>query len=138
MSVVRVKPGVQFDVIAPGGIRILAALEEGASLHNVDLEITSGTDFHALPDPHARGEAYDVSVQGLHVDDVVALWHWFVTTLGPLFTVLYECPTVPTDPKLRAISYIGVHATAPHFHLQVKNGVTYPPPAAAPAPTRTA
>jgi len=44
MNVIRVKPGVEFTVIAPGGFRILAALVMVADRLTQDLTITSAAD----------------------------------------------------------------------------------------------
>lgn len=133
MNVVRHRPGVRFDVIAPAGFRILAALDLAAQDCLTDLMITCGTDSHALPDPHPLGEAYDVSVHTLsaqHISDVKA---HLEDTLGPLFTVLYEVQEVPSDPTLRSIAYVNVQATGPHFHIQRKKDTTFPPETEYPA-----
>jgi hypothetical protein len=136
MNVVRVKPGCQFAPIAPGGFRILAALDTVARAAAVDLEITCGSEGHPPDDEHTRGIAYDVHVGGFTVDQVLDLRRRLQLELGPLFTVLYERPDAPPDPRLAVIAYINPHATAPHFHVQVKRGTVYPP-AAAIAPTVT-
>lgn len=59
---VRVKPGVRFDVVAAAGFMILGALKQASKALGIDLVITSGTDGeHSGPsDPHKLGEAYDV------------------------------------------------------------------------------
>src|SRR5271157_3264171 len=73
MGVVRVKNGVQFTKIAPGGFRILSALDVVAESLSYDLTITSACDGeHSGPsDPHHRGEAYDVRVHDLLDKDAV-------------------------------------------------------------------
>lgn len=68
MSVLRVYPfpnpaqAVRFDVIAPAGFRLLAALDNLSRDWPSDIFLTSGTDgAHSGPtDPHKRGCAYDV------------------------------------------------------------------------------
>src|SRR6266852_6869978 len=82
---VRVKEGVQFTVIAPGGFEILAALDYTAGVIKHDITITSGTDGeHSGPDdPHHRGEAYDVRSHDL-LDKQLAL-ATIVTFLGILY-----------------------------------------------------
>lgn len=127
MSYVTTKPGVQFATIAPAGFAILAALDKLAFFLPAPLVITSGTDFHTAPDPHATGNAYDVSVAGFDAALIVALYHRLQAYLSAQFTVLYEVPAPPLDPTLGAIAYVNPHATAPHFHVQLKNGVTYAP-----------
>lgn len=62
---VRYKDGVRFDCIAPAGFRIIAGLECTARRVDHDLTITSGTDNHQRPDPHALGEAFDVRTHDL-------------------------------------------------------------------------
>lgn len=127
MNVVRVKAGVKFDRIAAGGFHILAAFDQVARDAGVDLEIICGTEGHDERDPHPRGEAYDVSVHHFDVEHILDVRARLVRQLGPLFTVLYECPTHQTDPRLATIAYVNEHATAPHFHVQVKIGQIYPP-----------
>lgn len=127
MNCVRVKDGVRFATIAPGGFHILAALDTVAERLHRDLEITSGTDSHALPDPHAWGGAYDISVRGFDVPTICMLVVQLRGMLGPGFTAFYESPTPADDPRLFNLIYTNPHATAPHVHVQVKNGSPYPP-----------
>src|SRR6266853_1023663 len=127
MNVVRVKPGVSFDVIAPGGFRILEALGFVARRCARDLTISCGSEDHPADDPHTRGEAFDVSVAALDIPSIVMVRAELVVQLGPAFTVLYESPTKPTDPRLQLIVYMNAGATAPHLHVQVKKGTAYPP-----------
>ena len=131
MNVVRHRPGVQFDVIAPAGFRILSALDQAAQRCGVDLMITSGTDSHETG-AHPGGEAFDVSVLSLSAQQIADVKASLERTLGPLFTVLYEVREVPSDPTLRPIAYVNAKATGPHFHVQRKKNTTFPPPAAAP------
>lgn len=135
MNVVRVKPGCQFAILAPAGIRILCALDEAARAAAHDLTITCGTEGHAADDPHTTGEAYDVSVAGLSADQVLSLRAWLMKELGAAFTVLYESPTTPADARLAAIVYPDPHTTAPHLHVQRRNRTVYPPIAAPPTVT---
>ena len=133
--VVRHRPAARFDQIRPAGFRILAALDHAAQACRVDLLITSGTDSHTVPDPHVTGEAYDVSVHTLSAQQIADVKASLERSLGPLFTVLYEVPKVPSDPTLRPIAYVNIKATAPHFHLQRKKGTVFPPdPVTPPAP----
>lgn len=127
MNVLRARPSVTFHRIAPAGFRILGALDAVTQVCYTDLEITSGTDSHGLQDPHASGEAYDVSVKGLPDTTVLAIHAFLTARLGPLFTVLYEVPTAPADPALRDIAYVNPKATGPHLHIQRKKGTAFPP-----------
>lgn len=127
MSVVRHRPGVRFDVIAPAGFRILAALDYAAQSCKVDLMITCGTDSHAMPDPHCSGEGYDISVHTLSAQQIADVKGCLTKVLGPLFTVLYETPKVPSDPTLRPIATVNVKATGPHVHIQRKKNTVFPP-----------
>lgn len=126
MNVVRHRPSARFDVIRPAGFRILAALDRAAQACHTDLLVTSGTDSHAMPDPHCTGEAYDVSVHGLSAQQIADVYA-SLKGLGPLFTVLYEVKAVPSDPTLRPIAYVNVDATGPHLHVQRKKGTVFPP-----------
>lgn len=132
MNVVRVKPGCLFAIVAPGGVRILGACDQVARDAGVDLEISCGTEGHLADDPHTKGEAYDVSVHGFSVDEVLDVRSRLMQQLGARFTVLYEEHEKPTDPRLAAICYVDKNATAPHLHVQVKNGVSYPPSVSVP------
>lgn len=130
MFVVRARPSVKFATIAPAGFRILSAIDQAAQQCGVNLTVTAGTDSHQSPDPHCSGEAFDVSVQGLTPAQIVDVRASLATTLGPLFTVLYERPDVPTDPALKAIAFVNTKATGPHLHIQRKKGTQFPPQAA--------
>jgi len=112
VSVVRVKPGVQFALIAPGGFRILSAIDQTAAKVGVDLTITSGTDGeHSGPtDPHHRGEAYDVRSQDLTDDNKGLVLATLEDFLGNRFYGFLE--SAGTDNE--------------HFHIQVAKGTTYP------------
>lgn len=122
----RVGQGVKFDHIAPAGFRILAALDGATKVLSADLEITSGTDSHAAG-RHPAGEAYDVSVKGFTVPQVVKVRRFLMQTLGGRFTVLYETPVRPSDPDLLAIAFVNPDATGPHLHLQPVKGTVWPP-----------
>mgnify|MGYP003500660993 CR=1 FL=1 len=127
IPVLRVRDaGVRFDRILPSGFRILAALDRLATTLGRDVVLTCGTDSHVMPDPHVRGEAYDVSIKGWSATDIDTAHKELRSQLGPAFTVLYEVPSQPSDPTLRPIAYVNSKATGPHFHIQVKKGTTYP------------
>lgn len=131
MGVVQTKDGVQFARIAPGGFEILSALVTVAGMQIDDLEVTCGTEGHTSPDPHVRGEAYDVSIAGLTGDQILALCQRLHATLGLKFTVLYEVPSLgqaqgPASGQSNPYLYVNAGATAPHLHVQVKIGSTYP------------
>lgn len=129
MYTVTWKSTARWDRPTPAGARIIAALDRTASVCRTNLHITSGTDgAHGGPtDPHARGEAFDVSVIGMDPFLIVQVHQYLAQLLGPLFTVLYEAPTPPADARLKEIVYVNRDATAPHFHLQPKKGSTWPP-----------
>lgn len=134
MNVVRARASVRFDLIGPAGFRILSALDQTAQDCHVDLVITSGTDSHAAG-AHPLGEAYDVSVQFLSAQQIWDVHASLEALLGPLFTVLYEVPRLPSDPTLRPIAYVNVQATGPHLHIQKRKGLgEFPPPDPVAAP----
>lgn len=114
MGVLRIKDGVQFSEIAPGGFRILAALDVTASLSNSDLTITSACDGeHSGPlDPHHRGEAYDVRTHDLTTEQKQRLIENTMKILGwdSFYGFLEDAGT---DNE--------------HAHFQVKKGTVYPP-----------
>jgi hypothetical protein len=111
ISVVRVKPGVLFTVIAPGGFELLSAIALTAKEIGHDLTITSACDGeHSGPDdPHHRGEAYDVRTHDLP-NPQYAL-EILIFQLGPLFYAFLEDPGTVNE----------------HIHCQVAKDTTYPP-----------
>lgn len=125
-GVLRCKPGVEFGVIAPGGFRILGALEATARILEQDITITAGTNDHATG-RHPFGEAYDVSVSGMAPSAIKKMHRHLQQLLGDGFTVLYEVPVMPQDTDLRSIAYVNADATGPHFHIQVRKASEYPP-----------
>lgn len=126
VTVLRQGTGTTFNTIAPGGFRILAALDHAAQVIGHDLTITAGTNDHASG-KHVTGEAFDVRVRDLTVPELVRLRQVLQSSLGPRFTVLYECPLPPSDPALLAIAFINKDASAPHLHIQILKGSVYPP-----------
>jgi hypothetical protein len=108
--VVRVKDGVQFTTIAPGGFRILAALDRACLQISHDLTITSACDGeHSGPDdPHHRGEAYDVRTHDLPDKETALRSIQFF--LGPRFYAFLEDPGTENE----------------HIHAQVAKGTVYP------------
>lgn len=127
IPVVRCRGAVRFDVIAPGGFRILAAIDALTQILATDVVITSGTDGHTTG-RHPFGEAYDLSVRTWTVPMIVQAKSFLERILGSRFTVLYEVPDRPDDPHLRSIAYVNADASAPHLHIQVKKDSVYPPP----------
>lgn len=109
----RVKDGVEFSLIAPGGFRILSALETTARKLGVDLWITSGSDGeHSGPlDPHKLGKAYDVRSHDF-ADDFKAV------VLNCLQALL------PSDQFYCFLENPG--AADEHWHCQVRKGTEYP------------
>ena len=113
MGVVRVKDGVEFTVIAPGGFCILAAIENAAALCNRDLTITSACDGeHSGPDdPHHRGEAYDVRTHDIPPEYKQLVAGTILRGLpAGRFYGFIESPGTPDE----------------HFHVQVRKGTNYP------------
>lgn len=112
MNVLRVKPGVQFTIIAEGGFRILSALDQTTQQLTMDLMITSGCDGeHSGPnDPHHRGEAYDWRSHDFNAEEKLRILQCVTEILGDRFYVFLESPGTPNE----------------HFHGQVRKGTTYP------------
>jgi len=115
MACVYTKSGVLFTLIAPGGFRILSAIDQTAAKLGVDLIITSGTDgLHSgADDPHHRGEAYDVRSHEFTSDEKDKILAGIMTLLGwDNFYGFLETPGQDGE----------------HWHIQVKKGTAYPPP----------
>ncbi len=114
MSVVRVKDGVLFTVITPGGFRILSAVEQACrKLNYGDFTITSACDGeHSGPlDPHKEGKAYDVRS------------HDFPEAQKPIILNALQA-LLPSDQFFCFLENIGLPNE--HWHCQVKKGTTYP------------
>lgn len=124
--VLRCKAGVQFAVIAPGGFRLLSALDTATSVLKKDLLLTAGTNDHATG-RHPLGEAYDVSVANLKDGEIRQLVDLLRQILGVAFGVWYEVPLATADPILLPVALVNVHASGPHVHCQVAKGTAYPP-----------
>ncbi|MGD9854841.1 MAG: hypothetical protein AB7U20_07800 [Planctomycetaceae bacterium] len=130
--VLRCRDGVVLTGLAPGGLRIIAALDIVCQRLGKDLWITSAVRENSAA--HARGTAIDVSVVGdygkkeddLTPTEIVALVQNLRVNLGSRFTVLFEMPTMPKDPSLRLVVTINPKATAPHVHVQVRKGTEFP------------
>jgi hypothetical protein len=112
MGVIRTKPGVEFSLIAPGGFRILSALDQCAALLDTDLIITSACDgcHSGQNDPHHRGEAYDVRSHDLSADQKERILKTVMGILGERFYGFLEAPDTDNE----------------HFHYQVRKGTEYP------------
>lgn len=99
MGQVRLKPGVEFKVIAPAGMRILEVLKSIVRSYPFDVTITSGTDgVHSGPtDPHYLGMAYDIRTQDLNTAQKHLLLTDLLKTLGPHFSAFIESPGTPNE-----------------------------------------
>lgn len=112
-TVVRVKDGVSFAIIAPGGFRILSAIDQASQRLALDLVITSACDGeHSGPqDPHHKGEAYDVRSHDMTPENKDRFLANVMATLGyQNFYGFLESPETDNE----------------HFHFQVKKGTMYP------------
>ncbi len=112
---VKVKPGVAFDVVAPAGYVILDALKKASNLLGKDLTITSGTDgVHSGPgDPHETGEAFDVRS------------HDFPPALQKLVLAVIM---VQLDGRMKDRFYGSLEKQGQpdeHYHLQRRKGTTF-------------
>jgi hypothetical protein len=114
-GIVKVKDGVEFKVIAPGGFVLLAAIVMAGQALELDLTITSACDgtHSGADDPHHRGEAYDIRTH-----DVPDPKDLLLTLMDQLerhdpgrFFAFIEAPGTDNE----------------HIHCQVKKGTKYPP-----------
>ncbi len=125
---VRVKDGVQFSVIAPGGFRILSALDQAALTLDLDVTITSACDgqHSGLSDPHHLGRAYDVRTHDHTSEDVQKI----------LRMVMDDLARTPNDEPTRVgaglatMHFYGFLEDAgksnEHLHFQQRQGTEYP------------
>lgn len=114
MSVIQVKSGVLFTTIAPGGFRILSAIDQTCVKLGLDFVLTSACDgVHSGPnDPHHSGNAYDLRSHDFTADQKDRILAEVMTILGwDCFYGFLEDPGQDTE----------------HFHFQVKKGTVYPP-----------
>jgi hypothetical protein len=113
VGVVFVKDGVQFSKIAPGGLRILSAVDQSAAVLDFDVWITSACDgAHSGPDdPHHRGEAYDLRTHDFTETQKDALLDSLYHFLG--YTRFYAFRESPGEAN-------------EHIHVQVKKGTVFP------------
>lgn len=112
MNVLRVKPGVEFTVIAPGGFMLLEAANEAARALGHDVTISSACDgAHSGPqDPHHEGKAYDFRTHD--IPDKYALLAELQKRLDVTYFYVF-IEDEGTDNE--------------HIHGQVRKGVMYPP-----------
>lgn len=113
MGFVQVKSNVLFTVIAPGGFRILSAIDRTAATLDCDLVITSGCDgTHSGPaDPHHSGNAYDIRSHDMSLEQKDRVLAQIMLYLGwDQFYGFLEAAGTDNE----------------HFHVQVKKGTTYP------------
>lgn len=124
----RVKDGVWFTTIAPGGFRILSALDQTALTTELQLTITSACDgTHSGPnDPHHRGEAYDVRTHD----------HTSAEVQKILRLVMDDLARSPRDEPMRVGAGLATQSfygfleepgtPNEHLHFQVRRGTEYP------------
>jgi hypothetical protein len=112
MAYTRNKDGVLYTTIAPGGHRILAAIDYVAESNDHDLTITSACDgVHSGPnDPHHRGEAYDIRTHDLDDVDTVLKDIQFYLGSEHFYAFLEDLGTANE-----------------HIHVQVRKGTVFPP-----------
>jgi hypothetical protein len=109
---VKIKPGVEFAIVAPAGFLILEALKAASVGLGQDLTITSGTDgVHSGPaDPHHAGEAYDIRSHDFPPP----------RRAGVLATIM-----LPLD-STRFFGFLEAPGTDnEHFHIQRKKDTTF-------------
>jgi len=110
MGVVRCKDGVKFLEIAPGGFRILSAIDQIAASMSCDVTITSACDgvHSGTGDPHYSGNAYDIRTRDL--PDAQVFLKKLQELLGSAFFAFIEDPGTDNE----------------HIHVQVRRGTVFP------------
>lgn len=119
---------VTLDPMTAFHAHVIGVLERAADMCQVSLVISCGREDHPPEDPHTKGYALDIRVPApANPAKIIALLSFLRSTLGSLFTVLYETPVQPVEPQLQAIATVNPGATAPHFHIQPVKGTIWPP-----------
>lgn len=133
MGALRFKPGVKIDRLSIGGACIVAALLQTAAQLPFDLTLTSGNEGpHSGPDdPHPRGDALDVRSHDLA--DQALKQRVLALVMSALARFDHQSGIVATSGGLASAHFFGFletpHAANEHFHIQVRQGVTFPPAA---------
>ena len=127
----HLKPGVDLDGLAPAGQRIFDVLVAAGEQLGHDITITCTTGDHGPHDSHTHGNAIDCRTFDLTVDQIVNLYRFMSSTLGPDYTVLYEVPIADRntlDMRLRDLVYEPSNPNAQHLHVQWSLRAGPPPP----------
>lgn len=123
MAVLRVKPGVRFDRIDPGGFRLLGSLDRVVRSMASELVITCGSDSHPSLDPHTLGRAYDVRTHSLTPEQKD-----FV--LRGVLLDLEDGVPMETSGGLATANFFGwlehKGEDGEHLHFQQRRGVSFP------------
>lgn len=111
MSRVLWKDGVRFDVVAPAGFAILAALRTIALSFPKAIVITAGTDGkHKKNSKHYIGEAYDIRSKDQTPAEQARFKAGLDAFLGPTkFYYFLEAPDTDNE----------------HWHIQKRAGTVY-------------
>lgn len=112
IPVVRVKDGVEFTFIKPGGFVLLQAITGACQAIGHDVTITSACDgcHSGINDPHHRGEAYDIRTHDIPNKDRL-LAEIEKRLDAELFYAFLEAAGTDNE----------------HIHAQVRKGTIYPP-----------
>ena len=111
--VIRVHAGVQFNIIAPAGFKILSAVQYACDHCFTDAVLTSACDgVHSGPDdPHHKGEAFDFRSHDYSEQLKRDFLATILSQLDPLhFYGFLESPGTLNE----------------HFHIQRRKGTIYP------------
>ena len=120
-GVVLVKEGVQFTRIAPGGFRLLAAIEHTARELDHDLTVTCACEGHEPTDPHPQGKAYDIRISDLAPQQPHQVLQAVLNDvqIGALDEV------TPVSKGFATMHFYG-QIEVDHIHVQQRRGVEYP------------
>lgn len=122
MPCVRSLPTVR-AVLAPAGIRILAALDAAARTLGSDLTVSSGADgdHSGYGDPHHDGNAYDVRSHDFGTEFKQTVLETVMAQLG---TATPDSGGLVTDKFFGWLEQAGTPNE--HFHFQLRHGQSYP------------
>lgn len=121
------KPGVEFTIIAPAGLKLLDAIARAGAILKLPIVITSACDgVHSGPnDPHYLGAAYDLRTH----DFTDAQKRMLLSEIMHTLAVNAMDAPLTVSSGLATVHFFGFLEAQgtpnEHMHLQQRNQVSY-------------